>query len=74
MRARLSVLRVPRDTAERVIGHEVGNLDPIYDLSPHLDAKHEALTAWAVALRAIVSPPDQPIGIGGSVVALRRAG
>lgn len=69
-----SVLRVPRDIAERVIGHEVGGLDQVYDLSSHLDAKREALTAWALALRAIVSPPDQPVGIGGNVVALRRAG
>ena len=37
VRTRLSVLRVPRDIAERVIGHEVGGLDPIYDLSSHLD-------------------------------------
>jgi integrase len=53
-RTGMGTMRVARDTAERVIGHSLGELDQVYDLGGHRDAKLEALLAWENRLMTVV--------------------
>jgi integrase len=52
---------IDRDTAERVLGHIVGNeIERTYDVDPYLEVKADALQRLADMLEMIVNPP--PVG------------
>jgi integrase len=57
VRTRLSDLRVPTETAERVIGHGAKGLQRVYDQHSYEKEMREALELWAARLRSIVEPP-----------------
>jgi integrase len=57
LRTGLASLRIPRDTAEAVLGHVAGGVIGIYDRHDYADEKRHALETWAAKLRAIVEPP-----------------
>lgn len=56
LRTGLSRLRVPREIAERVLGHVQGGIEAHYDHWSYLDEKREALESWARHVEAIVRP------------------
>ena len=63
VRTRLSALRVSEPVAEMIVGHSKKGLIRVYDQHTYLDEMREALTAWEMKLRNIISPPP------GNVVA-----
>lgn len=73
VRTRLSELQVDRYTAERIIGHALPGLDPVYDQSTHRTQKLNALTLWDTTLMQIVDPkPTAPNVVGVEVLAQHR--
>lgn len=57
----LAELRVPDHVSELVLAHQKKGLSRVYDQFLYLDERREALTAWAVRLRAIVEPPPSNV-------------
>lgn len=54
VRSKLAELRVPREVARKVLNHEDGKVDRIYNRHEYLDEKREALEEWAKHLMALV--------------------
>jgi integrase len=66
LRTGLASLRIPRDTAEAVLGHVAGGVIGIYDRHDYADEKRDALERWAKRLRSIVEPvPDNVVRLAG---------
>jgi integrase len=61
VRTQLSKLRVPTETAERVIGHGAKGLQRVYDQHSYEAEMREALELWAARLRDIVEPPPENV-------------
>ena len=60
-RSLMSRAKVPRDDAERVLGHQIGsNIEGTYDQHPYLDEKSEALAKLASLIATIVAAPPAP--------------
>jgi integrase len=68
VRTRLAALRIPDNISELVIGHAKKGLARVYDQHAYLEEIREALTAWNVALTAIVTPPPD------NVIPLKKLG
>jgi integrase len=66
-RTRLSSLRVSFEVAEMVIGHGKRGMARIYDQHEKLDEMREAVEAWAVRLRSIVTPPPANVVQFGAI-------
>jgi integrase len=58
VRSKLAELGVPRDVARKVLNHEDGKVDRIYNRHEYLAEKREALERWEDRLLAIVAPPS----------------
>jgi hypothetical protein len=69
LRTGLAKLRIPRDTAEAVLGHFAGGIIAVYDQHDYADEKFDALERWARRLRSIVEPTTTP----DNVVSLQAA-
>lgn len=54
VRSKLAELRVPREIARKILNHEDGKVDRIYNRHEYLDEKREALEKWAEHLLALV--------------------
>jgi integrase len=55
-RSLMSRAGVPREYAERVLGHAVGPIESIYDRHKYIDEKSAALAKLAVLIDSIVNP------------------
>jgi integrase len=67
LRTGLASLRIPRDTAEAVLGHTAGGVVGIYDRHDYATEKRSALEAWAAKLHAIAEPaPDNVVSLQAS--------
>lgn len=56
LRTRIMLLGVDRDTAERLLAHQVGNrVERTYDRYGYMNEKREALTRWAEYVEKLVS-------------------
>ena len=49
---------VPRDHAERVLGHAIGGVEGVYDRHAYFDEKAAALDMLAKLVETIVNPPS----------------
>ena len=58
-RSLMSRAGVPRDHAERVLGHAIAGVEGVYDRHAYEDEKAEALDKLARLIEAIVNPPDK---------------
>jgi integrase len=56
VRSKLAELGVPRDVARKVLNHEDGKVDRIYNRHEYLAEKREALARWETRLMEIVKP------------------
>jgi integrase len=64
LRTGLAKLRIPRDTAEAVLGHVAHGIVATYDIHDYADEKREALERWEARLRAITEPvPDNVVSL-----------
>lgn len=54
VRSKMAELRVPREIARKVLNHEDGKVDRIYNRHEYLDEKREALEKWAEHLKALL--------------------
>lgn len=55
VRSKLAELRVPREVARKILNHEDGKVDRIYNRHEYLAEKREALTLWATHLIKLVA-------------------
>lgn len=58
-RSLLSKIGIPRDLAERVLGHTSGGVEAIYDRYKYVPEKSDALQKLAVHVSLIINPPDK---------------
>ena len=58
-RSLMSRAGVPRDHAERVLGHAIAGVEGVYDRHAYEDEKADALDKLAQLIDRIVNPPDQ---------------
>lgn len=56
VRSKLAELRIPREVARKVLNHEDGKVDRIYNRHEYLAEKREALEQWEIRLNEIVKP------------------
>ena len=68
-RSLMSRAGVPRDHAERVLGHVIGGVEGVYDRHAYFDEKAAALDKLAKLVDQIVNPPDKD-----NVVQFTKAG
>ena len=54
VRSKLAELRVPEIVARKVLNHEAGKVDRIYNRHEYLTEKREALVLWERRLKEIV--------------------
>lgn len=59
VRTGLSQLRIPREVAERVLGHVQRGVEAHYDHWEYLEEKREALEAWGKHVEAIIRRDDR---------------
>ena len=57
-RSLMSRAGIPRDHAERVLGHAIAGVEGVYDRHAYEDEKAEALEKLAKLLDQIINPPD----------------
>jgi integrase len=57
VRSKLAELGVPREVARKVLNHEDGKVDRIYNRHEYLAEKREALARWELKLLAMVATP-----------------
>ena len=57
-RSKLSALKCPWDIGERIIGHQVGELDTVYNLYNYAEEKAKWSTAWADHIGVILKNAD----------------
>lgn len=55
VRSKLAELRVPEIVARKVLNHETGKVDRIYNRHDYLNEKREALTKWEKSLLSLAS-------------------
>ena len=55
VRSKLAELRVPREVARKVLNHEDGKVDRIYNRHEYLDEKREALEKWSDCLKNLIA-------------------
>lgn len=55
VRSKLAELGVPREIARKVLNHEDGKVDRIYNRHEYLTEKQEALEKWAIHLMTLVA-------------------
>lgn len=55
VRSKLAELRIPREVARKVLNHEDGKVDRIYNRHDYAKEKREALVKWEKKLLAIIS-------------------
>jgi integrase len=60
-RSLMSRAKVSRDDAERVMGHAIGGVEPIYDRYAYVDEKSDALAKLANLIDSIVNPREQVV-------------
>lgn len=58
VRSKLAELGVPREIARKVLNHEDGKVDRIYNRHEYLAEKREALEKWGQHLKALVARRD----------------
>jgi hypothetical protein len=61
----MSRAKVPRDVAERVLGHVLPGVEGIYDRHSYVQEKADALAKLAGLIALILDPPSEnvvPIG------------
>lgn len=56
VRSKLAELRVPEVVARKVLNHETGKVDRIYNRHDYLREKREALAKWGKHLLALANP------------------
>lgn len=56
VRSKLAELGVPREVARKVLNHEDGKVDRIYNRHEYLAEKREALETWEATLRSLAGP------------------
>ncbi|WP_419826812.1 site-specific integrase [Sphingomonas sp.] len=56
VRSKLAELGVPRDVARKVLNHEDGKVDRIYNRHEYLAEKREALARWETRLLEMTAP------------------
>jgi len=61
VRSKLAELGVPREIAAKVLNHETGKIDRIYNRHEYLNEKREALAKWEKRLGSIVTSCPRPI-------------
>jgi integrase len=60
VRSKLAELGVPRDVARKVLNHEDGKVDRIYNRHEYLAEKREALVKWEANLKTLVARDRAP--------------
>lgn len=57
VRSKLAELRIPREVARKILNHEDGKVDRIYNRHEYLAEKREALTRWGDHLLSMIGTP-----------------
>lgn len=55
VRSKFAELRVPREVARKIMNHEDGKVDRVYNRHEYLVEKREALELWETTLLELVS-------------------
>jgi integrase len=61
VRSKMAELGVPREVARKVLNHEDGKVDRIYNRHEYLAEKREALERWRTKLQSLVKPHNGPV-------------